>query len=134
MPLEVRDIEKMSQGIVHLLDELAWYSNYGSLDLSISAPGGGRAHIPFSYCLNAWSPVSVVLPAWYVWAAGTSMAAPKVSAVAALIYAQNPHFGPAQVRARLFQTAETIGEPGFDYYAFGQGLVNAYRAVTAQRK
>lgn len=68
----------------------------------------------------------------YVWAAGTSMAAPKVSAVAALLYSQNPGFGPAQVQARLFQTAEDIGKPGFDY-EFGHGLVHAYRAVRATR-
>ncbi len=114
------------------LDELAWYSNYGASDSHISAPGGGRANIPFSYCVSAWSPLSIVLPAYYVWSAGTSMAAPKVSGVAALIYGQNPSFGPAQVRARLFQTAEDIGKPGFDY-EFGHGLVHAYRAVTATR-
>ncbi len=116
-------------------DELAGYSNYGPGSF-ISAPGGGDWDpYPFGDCLVAWSPITWI-PFWagqmYVSTSGTSLAAPKVAAVAALIYAQNPHFGPAQVKARLFQTAEDIGVPGFDY-EFGHGLVNAYRALTVQR-
>lgn len=116
-------------------DELAPYSNYGP-GAFISAPGGGAWDpYPFGDCLVAWSPITWI-PFWvgqeYVSVSGTSLAAPKVAAVAALIYAQNPHFGPDQVKARLFQTAEDIGGPGFDY-EFGHGLVNAYRALTLKQ-
>ncbi len=114
-------------------DELAFYSNYGASDSHISGPGGGGTDVPFSYCVSAYSPLGQLEGAMYVWMAGTSMAAPKVAGVAALIYAQNQSFGPAQVRARLFQTADDLGGPGFDY-EFGHGLAHAYRALTQQRR
>ncbi len=114
------------------LDELASYSNYGASDSRISAPGGGDADIPFSYCVSAYSPLGELEGAMYVWMAGTSMAAPKVSAAAALLYAQNPGIDVSQVRGLLYQTADDIGRRGFDY-RFGHGIVDAYRAVTRAR-
>ncbi len=106
-------------------DELAVYSNYGPVDQSMTAPGGGVTDIPFSLCVSTYSPLGQLEGAMYVWMAGTSMAAPKVSAVAALIYAENPGIDPGAVRAILFSTAERIGPNRI----FGHGLVDAYAAV-----
>ncbi len=58
-------------------------------------------------------------------AAGTSMATPHVSAVAAYVRAIHPDWTPGQVRAWLQSTAQTIGHrPGF-----GHGMVNADAAA-----
>jgi len=65
----------------------------------------------------------------YIWAAGTSMAAPKVSGVAALIYSQNPGITPTEVVRILEATAEDLGAPGYDL-TFGWGMVNAFEAVS----
>lgn len=59
---------------------------------------------------------------------GTSMASPHVAAVAALVISANPGMTPAQVKARLIETATDLGSPGRDNY-FGAGLVNAYLAL-----
>ena len=107
-------------------DSLAFYSNYGPVDRSISAPGGDISAPVFSYCLSAYSPLNAWAPgAGWVFSIGTSMAAPKVSAVAALIYAQNPGIDPGGVYARLISTSERIGPNRI----FGHGLVDAYAAV-----
>ena len=73
----------------------------------------------------------------YAWWEGTSMATPKVSAVAALIIDQAKSAGesltPAQVTARLQQTAIDIGKVGADAY-FGHGFVSAYYALLAKSR
>ncbi len=90
----------------------ASFSNYGR-HVSIAAPGVG---IPYGQAGEIWS--------W----SGTSLATPHVAGVAALVAARNPSLTNAQIREILEQTAEDLGEPGWDPY-FGHGLVNAYQAV-----
>ncbi len=67
--------------------------------------------------------------AGYSWAAGTSMAAPAVSAVAALIKQTNPGISVGELKNRLAQSATDAGQarPGPLY---GRGFVNALKAVT----
>jgi serine protease len=121
------------------------YSNSGS-SLDIAGPGGGLdAEVPGDpNCRPGAEPVgrdiyqvtytsrsvrSFGLPGGFV---GTSMAAPHVSATAALIIASGvigPNPTPAQIEARLKATATDLGTPGRDS-RYGAGLVNAARAVT----
>lgn len=61
---------------------------------------------------------------------GTSYAAPRVAGVIALMLARNPGLSNAEVRQILRNTAEDLGNPGFDIY-YGYGLLNAYEAVAA---
>ena len=62
---------------------------------------------------------------------GTSMAAPHVAGVAALLLARNPSLTVAQVESLLSANADDLGAPGWDPY-FGAGRVYALRAVAAK--
>jgi serine protease len=59
---------------------------------------------------------------------GTSMAAPHVAALAALMIA-NGQTGVENIRSILHATATDLGEPGWDEH-YGYGLIDAYAALT----
>lgn len=59
---------------------------------------------------------------------GTSMAAPHVTAAAALVRSQFPDWNAAQVRAQLERTAKDVISKGMDKYS-GYGRVDVARAV-----
>lgn len=94
------------------------FSNYG-FTVDISAPG---SYIYSTLAFNR-----------YGYSSGTSMAAPVVSGVAALIKSNEPHLTNDQIRNRLFETATDLGTSGYDIY-HGFGLVNAAAAVKAVPK
>ena len=104
-------------------DTKASYSNYGA-GIDISAPGGDGERSPFSLLPSA----SRSADNSYSWNAGTSMAAPQVTGLAALLYAEG-YTTPAAIRARIEQTADDIEAEGYDVRT-GHGRINAYRAVT----
>lgn len=129
------------------LDNLASYSNYGQSVVAFAAPGGdfsypGNENCTFQglvrpcwvfdmvfatggYGLNALGQVV----ASYSWSAGTSMAAPHVSGVAALIIGKHGgEMAPSEVERILRASADDLGKPGNDD-AYGAGRVNASRAV-----
>jgi subtilisin family serine protease len=60
---------------------------------------------------------------------GTSMAAPHVAGVAALIVQRNPEFTSEQIRQALRTSADDLGAPGKDD-SFGYGRASAASAVT----
>ncbi|GAE36216.1 S8 family serine peptidase [Halalkalibacter akibai] len=95
-------------------DELAYYSNYGNVDLA--GPGGDTEARTLS-----------TVEGGYGYMIGTSMAAPKVAAAIGLVKAQNPDMKPAQIRALLQQTAD--GGKGQSRQHFGHGIVNVYTAL-----
>lgn len=93
------------------------FSNYG-LAKDICAPGRDiLSTIP-----TGLSPMNVDVK-W-----GTSMSAPIVSGVIALMYSANPNLTNDQVKHILYSTAVDLGAEGKDMY-FGWGRVNAYAAV-----
>ncbi|RFU68318.1 peptidase S8 [Peribacillus saganii] len=59
---------------------------------------------------------------------GTSMASPVVAGAAALLLSKYPNLTPVQVEYILEQTANDMGETGFDG-KFGNGLVNIVAAL-----
>lgn len=75
---------------------------------------------------------ATLLNAPYLWefSSGTSMAAPHVSGVAALVFGKNPNLTPSQVESILENTAADLGPAGYDP-TFGWGLVNAAAALNA---
>ena len=121
------------------LDNLASYSNYGQSAISFSAPGGDFVYPGEENCTLkglarpcwVWDMVfsTTRSPNFYGWNSGTSMAAPHVSGVAALIIGANGgEMSPDAVERVLRQSADDLGKPGNDD-AHGAGRVNAARAV-----
>ncbi|HEX6372607.1 MAG TPA: S8 family serine peptidase [Longimicrobium sp.] len=109
------------------VDSLAGYSNFGRSAISVAAPGGNQRPV-----WAACSPFSLVLPicgtgTFIVGLSGTSMAAPHTTGTAALIVEDVGH-SPAQVRARLQQSADDLGLEGTDP-KYGKGRINTARAV-----
>ena len=109
------------------VDALAYYSNYGN-SITLGAPGGNNATAVWAAC----SHFSQLLPVcatgtFVVGAQGTSMAAPHVTGVAALIAGSVGH-NPQAIRQALEKSADDLGKPGSDA-AYGSGRVNAAHAV-----
>jgi serine protease len=123
----------------------AQYSSYGP-DLDVVAPGGGVDAAPsttqedllcrpetsgswiFQETFLGRSVRQFGLPPAYE---GTSMAAPHVSAIAALLIATHrlgEHPTPEAVEQRIEQTTQDLGRPGVDP-RYGWGLVNAAAAL-----
>ena len=65
----------------------------------------------------------------YFWSVGTSMAAPHVAGVAAIIVGESGGpMSPAHVEAALRASADDLGKSGNDDF-YGAGRVNAANAV-----
>jgi subtilisin family serine protease len=124
------------------LDTRASFSNYG-VKLDVTAPGGGdgpppdESLLPRASILSLFTNLNQVRPdpalvvqERYLRLAGTSMAAPHVAGVAALVLATHPAISVEQVRQALRATADDVAAPGPDLDA-GYGRVNAARAVAA---
>lgn len=130
-------------------DHRSFYSNYGTNEIDVGAPGGGyeteektldpTADVNWPYPLNL---VYSTLPPYsnlpdeepdnpdenkdaprYGWKAGTSMAAPQVSGLAALVREINPDLNARQVQNVIQQGAE--GDPGRGDPEFAAGRTNA---------
>jgi lantibiotic leader peptide-processing serine protease len=113
-------------------DAFAPYSNYGRSAIGVAAPGGNPAG---GQVLGACSQTSL-LPGFAPCAlaprlanfTGTSMATPHVSGLAALLVAEMGRGRPAQVRARILQSAADLGAPGTDPF-YGKGRIDVARAL-----
>lgn len=120
-------------GAVNAEGTVANYSN-GGPELDLLAPGGeGNIRFGGQPVLSTWTTYPSfeylqrrVQTLSYAYTTGTSMAAPHVSAVAALLKAQEPQLSPAQIRARLIATATPPERRNNDK---GYGILNAARAL-----
>ncbi|MCL2153201.1 MAG: S8 family serine peptidase [Oscillospiraceae bacterium] len=89
------------------------FSNYGP-EIDVAAPGS-------DIYSTTWG-------GGYGFMKGTSMAAPNVAGVAALVLELHPSYTPQQVRDTLRETARDAGAVSRDDY-YGYGIVNAYAAT-----
>lgn len=69
--------------------------------------------------------IQSTVPGSYGYKDGTSMAAPHVAGVAALVWAAQPSLSNVSLRSLLNNTAVYIGDP----FSFGNGLVDAVGAI-----
>lgn len=103
-------------------DQLASFSNSGS-KIDVTAPGVDILSLQATGT-NFGTTVSV----GYTRASGTSMAAPHVSGLAALILAQNANYSNEDVRQALRVSATDLGTAGYDL-SYGYGRINASAAL-----
>jgi lantibiotic leader peptide-processing serine protease len=127
----------------------AYYTDYGKSIVDFGAPGGtiglyeveeydgfctlDGTYTSITYFCELFDMVLSTVRGesndTYNWAQGTSMAAPAVEGVAALLMQANGgYLNPSQVRGKLNQTATDLGKPGKDEY-YGHGFVNAGKAA-----
>ena len=118
-------------------DTLSYFSNYGRSNVDLGAPGGDLG----PYWPNPEADQSLrdlearcystipVARGSYGWAMGTSMAAPKVAAAAALVKAEYPEMSAVRVKNLLAQTADSVDKNGASH-EFGSGILNVYNALT----
>ncbi|MFC6903848.1 S8 family peptidase [Halalkalicoccus tibetensis] len=106
-------------------DELAFYSNYGTNEIEVGAPGGGTADE------DDFEQTDLVFSTepdgTYGWKAGTSMAAPQVAGLVALVREIDPDGNANQVENAIAQGAELV--PGRSSPEFGAGRINALNTV-----
>jgi subtilisin family serine protease len=93
--------------------ELASYSNFGANSVHVAAPGS-----------FIWS--SIVY-GFYLPFSGTSMAAPHVSGVAALLMSKRPGLSPAQVRDKIMNSVKPLDN--LRGSVSSPGIVSAYNVL-----
>lgn len=122
-----------SVSAVDIQGRLTGYSNRGSR-IDLAAPGGdGRSDFNGDgYPDGVLSTGASAGGFAYTFLSGTSMAAPHVAAVFALMKSVNPELGTADLERLLRSGALTddLGAPGRDD-SYGYGLINASRAINA---
>lgn len=97
------------------------FSNYGT-GVDICSPGE-----PILSTVRGLAPNGA---SRYGELSGTSMATPAAAAVAALIWSHNPNFTAAEVKAKLFSSADSIEEKNPRYKGLlGVGRINAFKAL-----
>ena len=117
--------------------QITGYSNRGAF-IDVAAPGGDGSRdiagdgYPDGVLSTGASGAGASLDYAYTFVSGTSMAAPHVSGVIALMKSINPALGPAAVDELLSRGELTadLGSPGRDDL-YGHGLIDARRAVNA---
>ncbi len=94
--------------------QLTDYSNYGLDSVDIAAPGEDI----MSTIVGSYGSMN-----------GSSMAAPQVSAIAALIYASNDHVYPKSVKELILTNRKEL--PGLREYMRYPGIPSAYQSLQA---
>lgn len=107
----------------------SYFSNYGSR-VDVSAPGGDRRYWGGGILSTLNAGKTAPGKADYAEYQGTSMAAPHVAGIVALMKAADPKLTYAQAKKVLQSTSQSVE---CDQSACGSGIVNAARAVQQVR-
>ena len=118
MPATLRIPNNLTVAATTRYEELADYSNYGRYVVDLGAPG--------SAILSTMSPIAS--QGLYATATGTSMAAPQVSGLAALVWAAYPAIGHYAVKARILNAVTPL--PKLDDGVISGGRADAFAALT----
>lgn len=118
----------------NLLGDLSSYSNFGSA-ISVSAPGGDSGNLPGILSTLNGGITQPGVPSYATYM-GTSMAAPHVAGVVALMLARDPTLTPGQVLNRLRATSRAFPASSDCAVAAatgacGLGLLDAANAVAS---
>ena len=105
----------ISVASTNAMDSLSSFSNYGDKSVHIAAPG--------SNILNTYSKGA------YLRMSGTSMAAPHVAGVAALVKAAHPDYSTEFIRELLISSARPMETDEFGMPPHNFGIVDANAAV-----
>jgi subtilisin family serine protease len=115
-------------------DKKAWYSNYSSTYVDVSAPGGSANGSILGIYSTVYNNPTYGFNNWYDYFQGTSMATPFVSGLAALVKSQNPGWDNWQITQLIMGTTDYIDDKNttpIDYSGtLGTGRINAYGALT----
>ena len=87
-------------GAININHEKSWYSNYGDT-VNIYAPGGDDTTDIMILSSSNFG------KGYYVHLQGTSMAAPHVTGVAAVLWQLNPHFTSEELKKYIIKTSKT---------------------------
>ncbi|MQA12081.1 MAG: S8 family serine peptidase [Pseudonocardiaceae bacterium] len=121
LPAGLRDVVAVSAVGYDRLK--AGYSSYGLGVIDVTAPGGDRRQ----RAPGGDGCVLSTVPGGYDKYCGTSMAAPHVTGVAALLAAENPGSSPEELRRMMGDDARPVACPA-DYDMDGSGTQDAYCA------
>jgi len=115
----------ISIGAINNTGSLAYFSNYGAQRVHIAAPGAGIFNtIPESITTLDNRPVSIP---GYASISGTSMAAPHVSGIAALLLSVNPDLTANDLKNIIISSNEPLGS--LDKTIFSAGMADAKQAL-----
>lgn len=127
-PAAIRTPNNIAVAAITKHDVLAGYSNYGRLSVDLAAPGGAK--VPVSD--GIYSTVGTLSATDfdnYGYLAGTSMATPHISGLAALLRAHLPGLTHRQIKARLLAGARRLG--ALNDRTIAGGTADAYAALTS---
>ncbi|MFC9256103.1 S8 family peptidase [Amycolatopsis thailandensis] len=114
LPAGLRDVVAVSSVSAERVK--AGYSSYGLGVIDVTAPGGETGECVLSTVPGGYAPLC-----------GTSMAAPHVAGVVALLASKHPGYGARQLRRSLDAQATPMACPA-DYDLTGDGTQDAYCA------
>ncbi|MBV6340561.1 S8 family serine peptidase [Candidatus Magnetobacterium casense] len=102
-------------------DTLASFSNYGVISVDVSAPG-----VDICSTITGYNSGTIYSCTY----SGTSMAAPHVSGLTALLWAYYPHFSVAQIKQMVESYTDPMASP-YNTMTRTGGRVNAWKSLSA---